>query len=112
MTTTTLESSLPRLRSPALALVALVPFTVFSLWVVATRGYTGFLVLAGRDAWALQMLIDLALALVIGVRWMRADARRRGIASWPYVLATVLVGSIGLLAYYLRSCFATPRRGT
>lgn len=102
-------SSEPR-RSPLLALAVLVPFTVFSLWVVATRGYTGFLSLSGREPWALQMLIDLSLALVLGVRWMAGDARKRGIAIWPFVILCVFLGSIGWLAYWVRSCFpAKPR---
>ena len=33
---------------------------------------------------------------------MRGDARKRGIAIWPYVTATILLGSIGILAYLVR----------
>lgn len=102
----------PPRRSPVLALLVLIPFTAYSLWVVATRGYTGFLSLSGREPWALQLLLDLCLALTLGVRWMSRDARKRGLAIWPYVIATIFLGSIGLLTYYVRSCFATPRPGT
>jgi hypothetical protein len=48
------------------------------------------------------MLLDLVIALSFAIGWMRADARRRGIAIWPYVIATVLLGSIGILAYCVR----------
>ena len=39
------------------------------------------------------------------------DEVARGIATWPYVVATVALGSIGILAYCVRRGF-TPPRGT
>jgi hypothetical protein len=92
----------------AIAALVLVPFTAFSLWVVATHGYTGFLSLAGREPWALQMLLDLVIACSFGVGWVVGDARKRGIAAWPYVVMTIVVGSIGILAYVVRRGLA-PR---
>lgn len=86
-------------RTALIALGLLVPFTAYSLWVVAGHGYTGFLSLAGREPWAMQMLLDLVLACSFGIGWMRADAKRRGIASWPFIPVIVLFGSIGLLGY-------------
>src|SRR5262245_16160246 len=76
----------------------LAAFTGFSLWVVAREGYFGFFTLSGRGPWALQMLVDLALALVVASAWMIRDARARRIAAWPFVAATIAVGSIGVLA--------------
>jgi hypothetical protein len=84
------------------AAVVLAAFTVFSLWVIDGHGYTGFLTLAGREPWALQLLIDLAISLSFTLGWLRADARKRGIAAWPYFVATLLLGSIGVLAYVVR----------
>jgi hypothetical protein len=84
------------------ATVLLAVFGAFSTWVVATQGYFGFLEVAGRDRWALQMLLDLVIALSFAVGWMRSDAKKRGIAIWPFVIATVLLGSIGILAYCVR----------
>jgi hypothetical protein len=52
-----------------------------------------------REPWALQLLLDLTIACAIGIAWMRADARRRGIASWPFIPVVVGLGSIGLLGY-------------
>lgn len=98
------------------AAVILAAFSAFSLWVVDGHGYTGFLSLAAREPWALQMLLDLVIALSFAVGWMRADARRRGLAWWPYLAATLLLGSIGVLAYVVRRGLApapaTPRPGT
>jgi hypothetical protein len=93
----------------AIAAILLAGFGAFSIWVVATRGYTGFLELAGRERWALQMLLDLVIALSFAFSWVRRDARARGIAVWPYAIATVLLGSIGILAYCIRRGVATSR---
>ena len=88
------------------AAAVLVAFTVFSVWVVAGHGYFGFLALAHREPWALQMLLDLVIACSFGLGWMRADAKRRGIPSWPFIPVVVFLGSIGLLAYVVYRAFA------
>jgi len=122
MTTTSLASALPtpaapaapasRLRTQAiLAAVVLVAFTAFSLWVIAGHGYTGFLALAGREPWGMQMLIDLVIACSFGLAWLSNDARKRGIPRWPFVIATVFLGSIGLLDYLVYRALK-PRQGT
>jgi hypothetical protein len=102
-----------------MALVAaavLAVFGVFSVWVVLDQGYTGFLSLAGREPWGLQLLLDLTIALSFAVGWMHGDAKRRGITTWPYLVATLLLGSIGVLAYAVRRGLlpspVTPRPGT
>jgi len=127
MTTTAIPSSIRSAGSSAatstrssgrpLALVAalvLAGFGAFSVWVVASQGYFGFLALAGREPWALQILLDLVIAASFASGWMIADARRRRIAFWPYLVVTVFLGSIGILAYCVRRAFApvTPPPGT
>lgn len=86
-------------RTALLAAAVLVPFTAYSLWVVAGFGYTGFLSLAMREPWAFQLLLDLVIACSFGIGWMSADARRRSIASWPFIPVVLAMGSIGLLGY-------------
>lgn len=86
-------------RMALVAIGILVPFTAFSVWVVAGHGVAGFLSLASREPWGMQLLIDLVIACSFGVGWMRADAKRRGISTWPFFVAMLAVGSIGLLAY-------------
>ena len=86
-------------RSALIAAAILAAFTAYSLWVVAGYGYTGFLTLARAEPWGMQMLLDLVIACSFGIGWMHADAKRRGLASWPYVPVVVLFGSIGLLSY-------------
>lgn len=92
-------------RARTLAIVAalvLIPFTVFTLDVVASHGLLGFLTLAGDEPWALQVLLDLGIAGSFAIGWMVKDARRRGLTVWPFVVATVTCGSIGLLSYVIR----------
>jgi hypothetical protein len=79
--------------------VLLLAFSVFTDVLVYKDGYTGFLHLAAREPWGLQMLLDVTIALGLFVSWMIPDARRRGIVAWPYVIACVALGSIGALAY-------------
>jgi hypothetical protein len=52
------------------------------------------------------MLIDLVIACAFAVTWLVRDARKRGIASWPFVAATLLLGTIGVLAYCVPRSFA------
>jgi hypothetical protein len=85
----------------AILVVVLIAFSVFSVVVTVEHGYTGFLTLAGREPWALQMLLDLVIALSLFSSWMKRDARERGLPFVPYVAAIIALGSIGALAYLL-----------
>lgn len=80
-------------------LTALVSFAAYTLMVVARHGYTGFVTLALDEPWAMQMLVDLVIALVLFLSWAYRDARERGLAYWPFAVATLLLGSVGALAY-------------
>jgi len=81
--------------------IVFVPFLVFSLWVASTHGPLGFLDVAGREPWAMQMLLDLAIALFVVTSLVVRDARATGRNPWPWVAATVLVGSIAPMLYAL-----------
>jgi hypothetical protein len=88
------------LRTKALAAALLLAaFLVYSMWVMLGLGYTGFLSLAAREPWAMQMLLDLVIACSFGIGWMTADARKHGITTWPFIITTVFTGSVGLLGY-------------
>jgi hypothetical protein len=95
--------------SSKVAALVLAAFGAFSIWVVAGHGYTGFLSLAAREPWGLQMLLDLVIACSFGIGWMIHDARKHAIKTWPYVVATLLLGSIGLLAYVVRRGLVATR---
>jgi hypothetical protein len=96
--------------SSKIAALVLAAFGAFSVWVVATDGFTAFLSLAAREPWALQMLLDLAIACSFAIGWMVRDAKKRGIAAAPFVVMTILLGSIGVLVYVVRRGFAGGSR--
>ncbi|WP_157069041.1 hypothetical protein [Sandaracinus amylolyticus] len=90
-------------------LLVLVPFALFSGMVVLEEGYLGFFSVAREEPWGMQMLIDLAICFVLVLRGLAKDARERGLALWPWVIGTVLFGSIAPLGYLVyRELVARP----
>ena len=84
-----------------LALV-LVDFLGLSAWVIAEHGYMGFFELANAN-WATRLLfVDLVISLSLIATWMVQDARSRGAAWAPYLVATAILGAAGPLLYLLR----------
>lgn len=83
---------------PLFILVAVL-FTAYSTLVTIEHGYTGFLEVAWREPWAMQMFVDLTLSLTIVSSWLVVDARRRKRAAWPWLVGTVLLGSVAPLWY-------------
>src|SRR5690242_20312952 len=80
----------------------LAAFTAYSVWVMLTHeGYLGFVWLALREPWGMQMIIDVGLSVGLFSIWMHHDAKERGITAWPYLIVCLLLGSIGALAYLL-----------
>ena len=92
------------LRAPRAlpAILTLSLFLPFSLWVVYASGPMGLVNVVRHEPWAAQLFIDLGISAFIAASWMVGDARRRRLTVWPFVVATALVGSIGLLAYLVR----------
>jgi hypothetical protein len=104
-------TSRPQIRTmkKLLPAIVLIPFTAYSVLVIEGHGYLGFLTLAAREPWGMQMLLDLCISLFLVGAWIRHDARARGIPALPYLLALPFVGSIGALAYLVhRALKATP----
>jgi len=81
----------------------LLAFSAYTGLIIFTDpdGYLGFVWLALRERWAMQMLLDVGLALTLFLLWMWRDAKERRIFVWPYVIACLALGSIGALAYLL-----------
>lgn len=77
----------------------LIAFTAYSLTVVAEVGYLGLWQAGLASPASLQILIDLCIACGLGGLWLIDDARQRGVAAWPWLIAVLTTGSIGLLAY-------------
>jgi hypothetical protein len=76
-----------------------IPFTGYSCLVILEHGYFGFLTLAFREPWAMQMLLDLTVCLFLVGSWIRRDARTRGIPALPYLALLPFLGSPVALAY-------------
>lgn len=89
-------------------------FSVYSIAITIEHGYFGFLEVAMREPWAMQMLIDVALAIGCFTMFAIPDAKKHGLTVWPYVIVSIFLGSIGALAYLvhrevvLRRAVRTP----
>lgn len=89
--------------------ILLVGFSALTAEVVVRDGYTAWLRIAFENRSAGLLLVDLTIACSLVIGWMIRDARVRKVTVWPFVALTVLLGSVGPLAYLvLRS--ASDRR--
>lgn len=81
-------------------------FAAFTGYAIYTEGYFAFVPLATAFAtsspWGAQVMIDFLLALAVALGFVVADARRRGVAAWPFVALTLTLGSIGPLVYLIQ----------
>jgi hypothetical protein len=83
------------------ALAVLVPFFAFSGWVSLRHGPLGFVDTALHGGWETQVFLDLVIAMTVASTVVRRDALKRGITVWPWMVAMLTVGSIGLLGYFV-----------
>lgn len=90
-----------RMKKVLLPLAVLVPFTIYSCWVVYLRGYFGFIDVAWREPWGGQIFLDLCIAMFLVASFIRRDAPKHGISPWPYLVAIPALGSIAVLAYFV-----------
>lgn len=80
-------------------LLILITFTVWSLTIVFAHGPLGFLEMAYREPWGMQVFLDLAIAVSVASYWLRSDALKNNLPWKPYVFTVPLFGSISVLAY-------------
>jgi len=80
----------------------LVDFAALTTWSMWHVGYVGIWQAGLSSPGAIQVLADLCIAVGLVCAWIVADARRRGVAAWPWVTATLLVGSLAPLVYLIR----------
>ncbi len=81
--------------------IVLFDFVVLTIYAVAEVGYINLITSHFTNWGGIQVITDLVIACSLAIIWMIADARRRGTNPWPYVVATVFLGSIGPLLYLL-----------
>ncbi|HYD50462.1 MAG TPA: DUF2834 domain-containing protein [Terriglobales bacterium] len=82
--------------------VLLADFVALTAYAVYQHGYVAFFELAVSSMIGAQVFLDLIIALSLVMVWMWRDARAQGVSPWPYVLLTLVLGSIGPLAYLVR----------
>jgi drug/metabolite transporter (DMT)-like permease len=82
-----------------LAIAILIPFTLLTVYAVAQVGYIGLLDYHRHSPAGWQVFTDLVVALILVLTWMIPEARRSGRNPWPWVVATLFLGSIGPLLY-------------
>ena len=83
----------------ALALLLLVPFSAVSAYALMQAGYAGIWLYQFQSAAGWQVIADLVVACVLILVWLVPDARRKGVAVWPFLILTVTLGSFGPLFY-------------
>jgi hypothetical protein len=79
----------------------LADFSAFTAWVIWQHGYVSFLQLPLQSPVALQVAIDLVIALGITSAFVWRDARARGVSPLPFLAITAVLGSIGPLLYFV-----------
>jgi hypothetical protein len=89
---------------PALASAA---FLAFSLKAALAEGPTGFLpVHINNGLWGYQVFIDLCSAATTALVLSATYAKKYGIRMVPWIVLTILTGSIGLFAFMARLRYA------
>ncbi|MEN7342168.1 MAG: DUF2834 domain-containing protein [Pseudomonadota bacterium] len=82
-----------------ISVLILLPFTALTLYAVASVGYIGIFDYHRHSPAGWQVFTDLVIALILVLMWMVPEAKRRGRNPWPWVVATLFLGSIGPLLY-------------
>ncbi len=81
-----------------LILVAFGILTAIALWV---DGLTGIFASITSSWGALQIYVDLLIALALIMVWMYRDAKAQARNPWPWIVATLVVGVFSPLVYLL-----------
>lgn len=82
-------------------------FTAKVLWEV---GFWGILEPHFRNWGPAQVFTDLVIMALVACGLIVEDARRRGVAAWPYVALTLVAGSFGPLIYLVKREMGNRRK--
>jgi len=74
-------------------------FGVLTALALMDVGFFGILAPHFQSWGGAQVFTDLVILAVLGCIWMVGDARKQGLAAWPFILITLAAGSFGPLLY-------------
>jgi hypothetical protein len=80
-------------------LLVIAAFGALSAMALLDVGYFGILEPHFQTWGGGQVFADLVIMCVLGIIWMLADSRTSGVSAWPFVIATLFLGSFGPLFY-------------
>ncbi len=84
-----------------IAILILVPFSILTIAAVAADGADGFAAAITLNLTALQIWLDLVIAMVFWCFWVMRDAREAGRNGIPWVISGLIVGAFAPLLYML-----------
>jgi Terpene cyclase DEP1 len=84
-----------------LLIAIFVLFDAYTLYAIYEVGYFGIFEAGMANPGSLQVFFDLVIACGLISWWILVDARARGRNPWPYLLITLVGGSLGPLLYLL-----------
>ena len=84
-----------------LLIVTLVLFGALTAAALWQHGYWGIIAPHFQTFGGGQVLTDLVIALTLAQVWMWQDAKATGRNIWPWLVATLALGSFGPLLYLL-----------
>lgn len=90
--------------------VILAVFAALTARVLIEQSYTEFVETATANAATGLLFLDLIVCLGMACAWMIQDARRHGIAAWPFVALGAAFGAAGPLLYLIRRPRPTASR--
>lgn len=87
----------------AIWIFLLTAFGALNVYALERGSWDGLLTYLGSlGPWGTLATVDLLIALFIAVVFMVQDAAAKRINALPYVVLTLLTGSLGLLVYLVR----------
>jgi hypothetical protein len=84
-----------------LLIIVLIAFGAFTAAAVWQDGLAGIFAAIAHSYGAMQIFADLVIALALVMAWMWRDAKNTGRNIWPWIAATLVVGSFGPLLYFI-----------
>lgn len=87
------------MTTKTIAWVLLVPFLALTAYAIFDVGYIGIFDYHRHSSAGWQVFTDLVIALILVLGWLIRDAKKNGRNPWPFVIATLFIGSIAPLVY-------------